>query len=107
MTDIIILKYNKTLYFITSATNTEFKNENPEYILKWQLMDTYSKQGFTNFVFLNVDNEFINKNDLTINKELATDIVEYVGEFDLVINKKLYYTGNKLSPIINWLNTPI
>ena len=103
----MILKFNNTIYFITSGTNVEFKKENPEYMLKWQLMDTYSKQGFNKFIFLNVDNEFMNKNEYTVNKELATDIVEYVGEFDLVINKKSYYTGNRLSPILNWLNTPI
>ena len=33
-------------------------------------------------------------------KELSTELVEYVGEFDLVINKKGYYTGSKLNPII-------
>ena len=42
-----------------------------------------------------------------LKKELSNKIVEYVGEFDLVINKKSYYTGNKLNPILNWLNTPI
>ena len=41
------------------------------------------------------------------NVNLSDKIIEYYGEFDLVINKKSYYTGSKLNPILNWLNKPI
>ena len=51
--------------------------------------------------------EFKKDYESTLMTEISNKIVEYVGEFDLVINKKAYYTGSRLNPILNWLNTPI
>ena len=64
-------------------------------------------QGFSIVNFNGISGNYQNDEKLKYKVELSNRIVEYVGEFDLVINKKGYYTGNKLNPIINWLNAPI
>ncbi len=104
---VALIKYGKKISFIASGVNDSFKDQNPEYLLKWQLIQEYAKQGYTMVDLGGMTNEFKKDYDSTLKTELSNKIVEYVGEFDLVINKKAYYTGSKLNPILNWLNTPI
>ena len=104
---IIIIKYGKTVTFIASATNDEFKSYYSSYLLKWQLIQKFAKEGYEVIDFNGIIKDYKSKEKYLENSELCNEIIEYVGEFDLVINKKSYYTGGKLSPIISWLNTPI
>ena len=104
---VAIIKYGKTITFFASGVNEEFKYQYPEYLLKWQLMQEFANQGYKIINLGGMTSDFKKDYESTIKSEMANKIVEYVGEFDLVINKKSYYTGSKLAPILNWLNTPI
>lgn len=104
---VAVIKYGKTVTFFASGINDKFKKQHPEYLLRWQLMQEFAKQGYEIIDFNGMTGEFNNEYNNLLKRELSNKIVEYVGEFDLVINKKAYYTGNKLNPILNWLNTPI
>lgn len=104
---VIVIKHGKKVTFVASSVNDTFKDQYPEYLLRWQLMQEYGRQGYTLADFNGISSDFKKDYDSIIKTELSNRIVEYVGEFDLVINKKAYYTGNKLNPILNWLNTPI
>lgn len=105
---IAVIKYGKKITFLASGVNENFKNIYPEYLLKWQLASEFARNGYDIVDLGSLTGDFNNNSYLsTLNKELSNSIVEYVGEFDLVINKKSYYTGSKLNPILNWLNTPI
>ena len=104
---VAVIKYGKTITFFASGVNEQFKGENPEYLLKWQLIQEFAKQGYTIVNLGGLTSNLKLDYNSTVKSELGNKIVEYVGEFDLVINKKAYYTGTKLNPIFNWLNTPI
>lgn len=105
---VAVIKYGKKITFLASGVNENFKNIYPEYLLKWQLASEFARNGYDIVDLGSLTGDFNNNSYLsTLNKELSNSIVEYVGEFDLVINKKSYYTGSKLNPILNWLNTPI
>ena len=105
---VAVIKYGKKITFLASGVHENFKNIYPEYLLKWQLASEFAKKGYELVDLGSLTGDFNNNNYLSsLNKELSNSIIEYVGEFDLVINKKSYYTGNKLNPILNWLNTPI
>lgn len=104
---VAVIKYGRTITFLSGGVNDRFKDHNPEYLLKWQLMQEYSKEGYTSVEFNGMTGDFKDDYDSVLKRELSNKIVEYIGEFDLVINKKSYYTGSKLNPILNWLNTPI
>lgn len=104
---VAIIKYGKTITFLASGVNEQFKDQHPEYLLKWQLMQEFAKQGYTIVNLGGLTSDLKKDYNSIVKAELANKIVEYVGEFDLVINKKAYYTGTKLNPIFNWLNTPI
>lgn len=104
----IVIKIGKKVYFIAEGSNNNFIDYYPDYLLKWQLIQTFALQGYEIVDYNGINGDF-NSNDHydILKKELSNEIVEYVGEFDLVINKKAYYTGGKLNPILSWLNTPI
>lgn len=104
---VAVVKYGSKITFLASGVNESFKDEYPEYLLKWQLIDTFAKQGYKEVNLGGLTSDLKKDYESTVKTELANKIVEYVGEFDLVINKKAYYTGSKLTPILNWLNTPI
>lgn len=103
----IIIKYGRKIVFVAGGVNESFKEQFPEYLLRWHIMQEFSKQGYIMADFNGITMELKNDPNTISKMQLSNRIVEYVGEFDLVINKKLYYTGSKLSPILNWLNTPI
>lgn len=102
-----VIKYGDAVTILDIGVNDSFKKEYPEYLLIWQLAEVYSKAGYKTLYLGGITSDF-KKDDMSIFKtEISNKIMEYIGEFDLVINKKSYYTGSKLNPIINWLNTPI
>jgi lipid II:glycine glycyltransferase (peptidoglycan interpeptide bridge formation enzyme) len=104
---VAVVKYGSTVTFFASGINETFKDQNPEYLLKWQLIQQYAMQGYKIANLGGMTSELKKDYDSTLKSEMSNKIVEYVGEFDLVINKKAYYTGSRLNPILNWLNTPI
>ena len=105
---VAVIKYGKKVTFLASGANDSFKEQHAEYLLRWQLMEQFAREGYEIVDFNGMIGDFNSTDYNTVLKrELSNKIVEYVGEFDLVINKKSYYTGSKLNPIINWLNTPI
>jgi len=104
---VAVVKFGKKVTFIATGTDESFKHQYPDYLLRWQLTEEFAKQGFEVIDNNGITGEFSDEYENLMKRETSNKIVEYVGEFDLVINKKAYYTGSKLNPIISWLNTPI
>ena len=102
-----VIKYGKKVTFFVGASDEDHKNDYPDYLLRWQLAEYFSRSGYESIDYNGMMGMSNTDYDTTLKKELTNSVVEYVGEFDLVINKKTYYTGSKLNPILNWLNTPI
>ena len=102
-----VIKYGKKVTFFVGASDEDHKNDYPDYLLRWQLAEYFSRIGYESIDYNGMMGMSNTDYDTTLKKELTNSVVEYVGEFDLVINKKTYYTGSKLNPILNWLNTPI
>ena len=100
----IVIKYAGTVNFFSNAHNKYYENYYAEYLLKWKLIEKYAKEGYKIVNHLGIMGDFSGEYNNLLRRELSNEIVEYVGEFDLVINKKNYYSGSK---IINWLNKPI
>lgn len=100
----IVIKHGNVINFFSSAHNKYYENYYAEYLLKWKLAEDYSKQGFKTINHLGIIGDFSNEYNNLLRRELSNKIVEYIGEFDLVINKKNYYSGSKL---LDWLNKPI
>lgn len=102
-----VIKHNNTITFLDTGVNDSFMDKYPDYILKWHLMQEFAIQGYKVMECNGIIGEFDDSYYNLSKRELSNLVVEYIGEFDLVINKKAYYSNSKLDPILNWLNTPI
>ncbi|MEG2620809.1 MAG: peptidoglycan bridge formation glycyltransferase FemA/FemB family protein [Bacilli bacterium] len=101
-----LIKHKDVITFIANGYNKDFEDHFPNYLLNWSILQDAAAKGFKTVDFNGIHGDFINIQE-PLKIDFANVIVEYVGEFDLVIDKKAYYTNKSINPILNWLNTPI
>lgn len=71
----------------------------PMYLLKWYIIDKFAKQGAVYFDlnaitgYFSDNNKFRGLNEMKLGFD--AEVTEYVGEFDLIIHKKLFNFYNK------------
>ena len=90
------IKHNKGVELIIDSYLEEYLKFNPRYVLIWELIKKYKNEGFMYFNLNAVVGDF-NKEDLgkfnTLNNiklKFNATIMEYIGEFDLVLNDRIY-----------------
>lgn len=104
-----IIKYAKEVFFLIDGYNPKYKTFSATHLLKWKIMEEFAQKGYLyihqNGItgdFNKTSNKFYGLNDFKIG--FNADVVEYIGEFDLIINSKLYYIYNYIKPIKNVFN---
>ena len=90
------IKHNKGVELIIDSYTEEYLKFNPRFVLIWELIKKYKKDGFL-YLNLNAVVGDFNKEDLgkynTLNNiklKFNSTVMEYIGEFDLVINDRIY-----------------
>ena len=90
------IKHNQGVELIIDSYLEEYLKFNPRYVLIWELIKKYKNEGFRYFNLNAVVGDF-NKEDLgqfnTLNNiklKFNATVMEYIGEFDLVINDRIY-----------------
>ena len=92
----MVLKYDNAAYLIAEGSDAKYKNQNPDCIIKWKMIEDYIKENI----------KYINWGELTPNlnpdnhsgqsikdeKKLSFNsvITEYVGEFSIILNSFSY-----------------
>ncbi len=90
------IKHNNGVELIIDDYLDEYLKFNPRYVLIWELIKKYKSEGFMyinlNGVVGNFSKDKLGKyQDLNDPKlSFNSTIIEYVGEFDLVINDRMY-----------------
>lgn len=90
------IKHNNGVELIIDSYLEEYLRFNPRYILIWELIKKYKQEGFLylnlNAVVGEFDKENLGKYETLNIPKLSFDvsIMEYIGEFDLVINERIY-----------------
>lgn len=98
----MVITYDNAAYVFVDGFNDEYRPLNPNYLLKWYMIQDYNSRGFK-YINLNaIAGEFQEKNKYTELNETKlgynTTITEYIGEFDIVLNSlsyNLYKSFNK------------
>ena len=90
----IIIKYDRGINLLIEGFDEKYKNYNPNYLLKWELIKKFNNEGYS-FINLNgIIGEFKHKNKYSGLNEMKLGFnataIEYIGEFDLIINKTIY-----------------
>ena len=96
------LCYHNVCYLIIEGFNQDFKSLNPNYLIKWKMINDYKNRNFK-YIDLNaVSGEFTKITKYTGLNEMKLGfnslVTEYIGEFDLVISPlpyNLYKNLNK------------
>jgi lipid II:glycine glycyltransferase (peptidoglycan interpeptide bridge formation enzyme) len=96
ISSIITFKYFNKISIIKSTYGLSNSNVDGNYFITYLLIQFYKKQ---NFEYLNLnsisENELFNSYDYRLS--FNPEIIEYIPEYDLVLNKKYYDLLNKLS----------
>lgn len=94
----LVIKYGNTITILISGYDKKFKDYSPNYYLYYNILMNYKNEY--KYACLNgVSGDFSKENKYYgLNKfkmGFNPDIYEYIGEFDLVLNKINYYFLNK------------
>ena len=94
----LVIKYGSTITILISGYDKKFKDYSPNYYLYYNILMNYKNEY--KYACLNgVSGDFSKENKYYgLNKfkmGFNPDIYEYIGEFDLVLNKINYYFLNK------------
>ncbi|MGN1379423.1 MAG: lipid II:glycine glycyltransferase FemX [Bacilli bacterium] len=94
----LVIKYGNTITILISGYDKKFKDYAPNYYLYYNILMNYKneyKYACLNGVSgdFSKDNKYYGLNKFKIG--FNPDIYEYIGEFDLVLNKINYYFLNK------------
>jgi len=90
----LIIKYDKGANLIIEGFNKQYSDYNPNYLLKWELIKKFNIEGFNYFNLNGIVGEFNEKNKYKGLNEMklgfSSNAIEYIGEFDLIINKTVF-----------------
>lgn len=90
----LIIKHKNEINLIIEGFDQKYKDFNSNYLLKWELIKKYNQEEFNYFNLNGIVGEFKEKNKYSGLNEMKlgynASAIEYIGEFDLVINKTVY-----------------
>jgi len=94
----LVIKYNNELFNVIDGINKDYRNYGVSEFMKWCLIEGYSKD--VNYFNLGAISGDFNKDSkyyglYHFKKGFNAEIVEYIGEFDLIINKQMYFLYKK------------
>ena len=90
----LIVEYENEENLIIEGFDKNYGDYDPNYLLKWDLIEKWNQEGKYAFNLNGIVGDFNDMNKYSgLNESklgYGADAVEYIGEFDLVINKTLY-----------------
>lgn len=97
----MVIRYDNAAYIYTEGFDEKYSNLNPSTILKWQMINDYTQEGFK-YINLNaVVGEFEKPNKYSgLNESkfgFNSIITEYIGEFDIILNNFTYNLYQKMN----------
>ena len=96
---ILVIEYENEMNLIIEGFNDKYKEYDSNYLLKWELIEKWNKEEKKCFNLNGIVGEFKKENKYSgLNESKLgynADAIEYIGEFDLIINKTVYNIYNK------------
>lgn len=89
-----IIKFDQTIHMLIEGYNKNFSRFNPNYLLKWALIQKYNNEHYLYFNLNGIVGEFKKENKYKgLNESklgFSATAMEYIGEFDYIINETMY-----------------
>ena len=88
--------YNEEILSLFGGCYDKYKEFLSFYTIHWELIKDSIKKGFKKYNFYGISGDFENKKDelyglYDFKRGFGGNVEEYIGEFDLVINKFMYF----------------
>jgi len=103
LSGIITAKYNDKVWTIHGGTNSLLPSLNANYLIYYEIIKDAKKENFKTIDFFGTTGDPSETNSIygihLFKKRLGGTYTEFIGEFDLVTNKLLYFIFTKLVPI--------
>lgn len=96
---ILIIKNNREIYFLNESYNKDLAIFYSSHLIKWEIIKKYLSEGYKIFNFGNIKNTDKKNGKYVFKMGFGGKVYEYLGDYDLVINKWLY----KVIKILNSL----
>ena len=106
-----VIKYNNEIFFLIFGYDKEYRSYCSTHLMLYQIMEKYHQEGYNKFNLNGISGDFEHVNDLTgltrFKLGFNAHVEEYIGEFTLTINKGKKKVHDRISPVLDWLNTPV
>ena len=86
----IVITYDNAAYLVIEGFDTKYKALNPNYLLKWKMINDYHNKSYK-YLNLNAvvgvfeeNNKYAGLNEMKLG--FGSVITEYIGEFDIILN---------------------
>lgn len=87
---ILIIKNNREIYFLSEGYNKELSSLYSSHLIKWEIIKKYLSENYKIFNFGPIKNIDKKDGNYIFKMGFGAKIYEYIGTYDLVINKHLY-----------------
>lgn len=87
----IVIKYDNAAFIYEEGRNDNYSNIYPLHLIKWQMINDYFEQKFKYINLNGIAGEFENKHEFSGLNEIKLGfnpiVTEYIGEFNIVLDK--------------------
>ena len=87
---ILIIKNNREIYFVEEGYNKELQSFYSSHLIKWEIIKKYLTEGYKIFNFGPIKSTDTKNGNYTFKMGFGGKVYEYIGTYDLIINKYLY-----------------
>ena len=84
------ISYHNKYYVLVSAVMDKFKDYDPLTTLYWETIKNSKKMNNEDYIFYGIGNILNNNEELNKIKDFNGKVIELIGEFDYILNEKIY-----------------
>lgn len=91
MSSSMFMLYGNEVLYLFGGSYDSFMKFNSQYLLQWEMIKYAINNGYSRYNFYGIEGDFSEKNGVyNFKKGFGGEVVEFIGEFDLVTNKFKY-----------------
>ena len=97
----MFMLYGKEIAYIFSGTSTKFRNFQAQYLVQWEMIKHGIHKGYKTYDFYGISGDFSKENKrhglYEFKKSFGGNVIEYIGDFDLIVSPFKYYLRKLIS----------
>ncbi len=95
LASILVIKNSDEVYLFMDGMDPKYKKFNAKHLLIWKVIEKYAKEGYKKFNLGGCSNPTLENNKFAglnnFKLSFNAKIYEYIGDFELIINKPKYF----------------